>query len=235
MSLAVDRPEDRAAARVRTFGSGGGEPYARALRDSGEVLFLSLASDGDGDGRDEVMDISRWSADADAVDASILADAAGPVLDIGCGPGRMVRAAMDVGLGALGIDVSPTVVELAAGQGLPVLHRSVFERLPREGGWGTLLLLDGNIGIGGDAAALLKRCGDLLDDRGALVVETHPDPARDRTFEGTVQDGQGHASDPFPWAQVGRDAVARMAGDAGLDLVQCWETEGRSFCRLVRA
>ncbi len=233
MSLAVDHPEDRASARVRTFGSGGGEPYARALRDSGEVLFLSLASSDDDSA--EVMDQGRWSADADAVDASLLADAAGPVLDIGCGPGRMVRAAMDAGLGALGIDVSPTVVEMAAGLGLPVLHRSVFERLPREGGWGTLLLLDGNIGIGGDAAALLARCGDLLDDQGALVVETHPDPARDRTFECTVEDGQGRASDPFPWAQVGRDAIASMAGDAGLDLVQCWETEGRSFCRLVRA
>ncbi|MFS4507000.1 class I SAM-dependent methyltransferase [Clavibacter sp. Sh2141] len=232
MSLAVDHPEDRAASRGRTFGSGGGEPYARALRDAGEVLFLSLAADDDSA---EVIDISRWSADADAVDASLLAEAAGPVLDIGCGPGRMVRAAMDAGLGALGIDVSPTVVEMAAGQGLPVLHRSVFERLPREGGWGTLLLLDGNIGIGGDAAALLARCGELLDDEGALVVETHPDPARDRTFECTVEDGQGRASDPFPWAQVGRDAVARMAADAGLVLDQSWETGGRSFCRLVRA
>ncbi|WP_043673923.1 class I SAM-dependent methyltransferase [Clavibacter michiganensis] len=232
MSLAVEHPEDRATARDRTFGSGGGEPYARALRDSGEVLFMSLAAD---DGSDEVIDISRWSADADAVDASLLAEADGPVLDVGCGPGRMVRAAMDAGLGALGIDVSPTVVEMAAGLGLPVLHRSVFERLPREGGWGTLLLLDGNIGIGGDAAALLARCAELLDDQGALVVETHPDPARDRTFECTVEDGQGRASDPFPWAQVGRDAIARMADAAGLALAQCWETEGRSFCRLVRA
>jgi SAM-dependent methyltransferase len=232
MSLAVDHPEDRVATSDRTFGSGGGEPYARALRDSGEVLFMSLAAD---DGSDEVIDISRWSAAADAVDVSLLVDAAGPVLDIGCGPGRMVRAAMDAGLGALGIDVSPTVVEMAAGQGIPVLPRSVFERLPREGGWGTLLLLDGNIGIGGDAAALLARCGELLADDGALVVETHPDPARDRTFESTVEDGQGHASDPFPWAQVGRDAVARMAADTGLVLDQSWETEGRSFCRLVRA
>ncbi|WP_445444324.1 class I SAM-dependent methyltransferase [Clavibacter sp. km3a] len=232
MSLAVEQPEESAATRDRTFGSGGGEPYARALRDAGEVLFLSLSSEDDSD---EVIDISRWSADADAVDASLLVDAHGPVLDVGCGPGRMVRAAMDAGLGALGIDVSPTVVEMAAGLGLPVLHRSVFERLPREGGWGTLLLLDGNIGIGGDAAALLARCGELLDDQGALVVETHADPARDRTFECTVEDAQGRASDPFPWAQVGRDAVARMAAGAGLALAQCWETEGRSFCRLVRA
>jgi len=234
MSLAVEQPEDRAVTRERTFGSGGGEPYARALRDSGEVLFLSLASSDGGDD-DEVIDISRWSADADAVDASLLADASGPVLDIGCGPGRMVRAAMDAGLSAMGIDVSPTVVEMAAGLGLPVLRRSVFEGLPREGGWGTLLLLDGNIGIGGDAAALLARCGELLDDDGSLVVETHVDPTRDRTFECTVEDAHGRASDPFPWAQVGRDAVARLAAAAGLAPAQSWVTGGRAFSRLVRA
>ena len=39
--------------------------------------------------------------------------------------------------------------------GGPALRRSVFDPLPGEGRWGTALLLDGNIGIGGDPRALL--------------------------------------------------------------------------------
>ena len=42
------------------------------------------------------------------------------------------------------------------------------------GTYRTILLLDGNIGIGGAPVMLLKRAGELLDDDGAIVVETDP-------------------------------------------------------------
>ncbi|HEV7624319.1 MAG TPA: methyltransferase domain-containing protein, partial [Amnibacterium sp.] len=165
-------------------------------------------------------------------DRTTLAGLAGPVLDIGCGPGRMVRAALDAGLSALGVDVSAAAVAHCRDAGLPVLHRSVFAALPNEGRWSGALLLDGNVGIGGDVAALLDRCRRLLGIGGALVVETHADPHRDTVSLSTLVDDRGAASDPFPWAEVGAlpllEAADGFRADAG------WSVSGRHFLRLLR-
>jgi SAM-dependent methyltransferase len=215
-----------------TFGSGGTEPYAAALRDETAVLFLrNTAAKLPGSAP---MDAGRWSADADATDRGVLTGATGPVLDIGCGPGRMIRAARELGLSAVGVDVSPTAVRIAATAGLIVLNTSVFADLPLEGAWGTLLLLDGNIGIGGDPGALLARCAQLLTTDGALIVEVSADPDRDHAFEGTLEDERGRRSDVFPWAEIGIDALRARSAAAGLRVVQDWVSDGRWFARLVR-
>jgi SAM-dependent methyltransferase len=226
---------DFEAATDATFGAGGGEPYARALRqrDPG-VLFLHEIHRGQL-GDSAAMDFAKWNADADATDLSLLRGVTGPVLDIGCGPGRMVRAAMDLGLSVLGIDVSSTAIELANELGLSVLERSVFDTLPSEGQWQTALLVDGNIGIGGDVAAMLVRCRDLLAPAGEIVVELHSDPTRHHTFIGTLVDTHGAQSAVFPWAEVGLDRLLEMAEPVGLQLTHAWELAGRSFCRLSRA
>jgi SAM-dependent methyltransferase len=157
------------------------------------------------------------------------------VLDIGCGPGRMIRAAIDQGLEALGVDVSPTAVRIALAAGLAVLHRSVFDDIPLAGTWATLLLVDGNIGIGGDPDALLDRCAALLAIDGVLIVEVYPDPEHDLAYEGTLHDAAGHASDAFPWAEIGGSALRRRAEKIGLVPVAEWTRGGRSFARLARA
>ena len=217
-----------------TFGSGGAEPYARALRRDDQVLYLrDIESDSLTPSR--AMDVSRWNDAADAADLGLLDGINGAVLDIGCGPGRMVRAAMHRGLTALGIDVSETAVEIARESGLMVLNRSVFERLPREGLWGAALLVDGNIGIGGDPSSLLERCAELIAPTGVIVVEVHDDPLRDHMYDGTIVDIRGHQSDAFPWAEIGETALARRAERIGLRLDQSWDTDGRSFCRLANA
>ncbi|MET3767875.1 SAM-dependent methyltransferase [Marisediminicola sp. UYEF4] len=227
-----------------TFGAGGTEPYAAALRRShSNVLYLHETDDGATDDRQiggserrgaAPMDVSRWHADADVADLSLLRSVTGPVLDIGCGPGRMVRAAMDLGIEALGIDVSPTAIEVATESGLSVLLGSVFEALPLEGKWQTTLLVDGNIGIGGDVTAMLARCDELIAADGEIVVETHPDAARDRTYTGRLVDTHGRQSDPFPWAEIGVDALIACAAAIGLASRQVWQLDGRTFCRLAR-
>lgn len=224
-----------------TFGAGGTEPYAAALRRShSNVLYLHETGGdgtaGDGEpGASAPMDVSRWHADADAADLGLLRSVTGPVLDIGCGPGRMVRAAMELGIEALGIDVSPTAVEVATESGLRVLLGSVFEELPLEGQWQTVLLIDGNIGIGGDAFAMLARCDELLAAGGEIVVETHPDAARDRTYTGRLVDTHGRESALFPWAEIGVDPLVARAASVGLTSRQVWEHDGRTFCRLAQA
>ena len=220
---------DRAAA-TSAFGAGGAEPYARALRTDAPHLYLHDTGES-GDPR--VLDVARWSSDADATDLTLLRAVTGPLLDVGCGPGRMVRAALALDIVALGIDISAAAIEIARGVGLPVVHRSVFDAIPREGRWQTVLLVDGNIGIGGDVPALLARCAELMTSDGEIVVETHPDAHRDARFTGRLADADGHASAEFPWAEIGLHPLAATAERIGLALRQSWVVGGRGFARLA--
>jgi hypothetical protein len=114
-----------------------------------------------------------------------------------------------------------------------MVRRDVFGPLPGEGTWGHVLLVDGNIGIGGDVAALLARCAELATPDGEIVVETHPDPHRDARFTGRLADAEGHASAEFPWAEIGVLPLEALAGRLGLGLRQSWVIGDRGFARLA--
>lgn len=224
---------DDSSTTEATFGSGGAEPYARALRRGSDVLFLHETHLGELSGSAS-MDVAKWNADADATDFSLLRSVTGPVLDIGCGPGRMVRAAMDLGIEALGIDVSQAAVDIAGSAGLRVIRRSIFERIPSEGSWQTALLVDGNIGIGGDVDAMIARCGEILAADGDIVVELNPDAAWERHYTGKLVDTHGHQSASFPWAEIGLDRLVSRAEPLGFAPRQSWVLDDRSFCRLAK-
>ncbi|MFJ4294961.1 methyltransferase domain-containing protein [Curtobacterium sp. NPDC089689] len=212
-----------------TFGAGGGEPYARALRSDGRLRL----TDPSRPGTVTTMDVGRWSAAADRVDRSLLDDADGPVIDIGCGPGRMLVAARAVGLPSLGVDVSAEAVAIARRSGGRAVQGSVFDPVPDEGHWDTALVIDGNIGIGGDPTALLARCRAIVRVGGRVVVETNPDRDADRAYTARVVDADGHESAAFPWAETGLDALHGHAADAGLLARQSWTADGRTFCELI--
>lgn len=145
------------------------DPYADALRAGRGPLFLRRT-----DGWLLPLDVERWCSRADAADLSALHRCEGAVLDVGCGPGRLVAALAARGQRALGVDVSAAAVERTLRHGGTALRRSVFDPLPGEGRWGTVLLVDGNIGIGGDPAGLLRRAAGLLAHRGLIIAETAP-------------------------------------------------------------
>src|SRR3954470_24648711 len=96
------------------------------------------------------LDPGRWHGTVTKAEARLLSSIEGPVLDVGCGPGRLLVGLGCRGVAALGIDPAPGAAAWARRRGATVLQRSVFDQLPGEGRWMTVLLMDGNIGIGGD-------------------------------------------------------------------------------------
>jgi len=181
------------------------------------------------------LDTLRWHTPATAGERALLGAVAGPVIDLGCGPGRLVADLADRGVTALGIDVSPTAVALARRRGARVIEQSLFEPLPWEGRWATALVFDGNVGIGGDPVRLLTRCREVIAADGQILVEVEPPGARwHRLTAWFERDGQ--RSDPFAWAVVGADAIEEMATAAGLRLTAMTElATGRWFAHLRRA
>lgn len=203
------------------------DPYARALRTGQGPLFLRRP-----DGWLLPLEVERWCADADAADLEVLRRCEGAVLDVGCGPGRLVAALGRQGRRVLGIDVSEAAVARTVRLGGPALRRSVFDPLPGEGRWGTALLIDGNIGIGGDPAALLDRMAQLLAPGGLLICETVPAPELDERVLVHVTDARGATGTAFPWARLGTPALLRHAERAGWRAVGQWTAGGRCFAAL---
>jgi SAM-dependent methyltransferase len=195
----------------------------------GERVYARTAS-GDVIG----LDVTRWRADADEVDRLLLSRCEPPVLDLGCGPGRLVAAVAETGAPALGIDVSGLAATLTAARGASVLRRALELPLPGHGRWGTILLADGNIGIGGDPSSLLTRCFGLLRPGGLLLVESDPDDAVDTRERLVLHGPRGGRSLPMPWARQGAPALTRTAEIAGFVVSEEWRTAGRVFLALRR-
>jgi SAM-dependent methyltransferase len=164
-------------------------------------------------------------------DESLLDRCDGPTLDIGSGPGRLTVALGERGIPTLGIDITPYAVGLARSSGGLVMLRDVFGRVPGTGRWVTVILADGNIGIGGDPAALLRRAAELLAPEGRALVELEPpgSPLRQEQVRLCYAD---LASAWFPWAFVGTDDIEDVARDAGLGEVETWTVEGRWFASI---
>nr|WP_063792462.1 methyltransferase domain-containing protein [Streptomyces atriruber] len=205
------------------------DPYTNALRNGHGPLFLRRS-----DGWLLPLDVERWCASADVADLSALHRCEGSVLDIGCGPGRLVAGAAARGHRVLGIDVSRAAVDHAIRLGGTALLRSVFDALPGEGRWGTALLIDGNVGIGGDPRVLLTRVAQLVAPGGLLIAETVRMDVDERV-EVHVDDGRGTPGEPFPWARLGSPALLRHARPLGWRRVDQWTAGDRCFVALRRA
>src|SRR5581483_275296 len=137
-------------------------------------------------GRTLPLDPHRWHDEATPAERDLLAALTGPVLDVGCGPGRLVVGLARRGTVALGIDPAPGAVEIARRRGAAVLQRSVFDPVPGQGRWRTVLIAE----VEAPGAGLARHRARL--ERGATRGPW------------------------FPWAVVGTDALPAVAGAAGL-------------------
>lgn len=161
--------------------------------------------------------LADFAGDLDRADEVVLDACRGPVLDAGCGPGRLGAALLARGTVCLGVDLDPEAVRTARRRGLPCVQADVLGPLPAPGAWGTVLLADGNLGLGGDPVALLDRCRRLLAPGGRVLVDleqlapgTHPGPA-------VLAVAHPHGAERrWPWAVVDPAELPRLARPAGL-------------------
>jgi SAM-dependent methyltransferase len=202
--------------------------YEEALHEQAPALVMRTS-----DGRGLPLQIPRWCEPADAVDEELLRSCCGPVLDVGCGPGRLTIALTERGVEALGIDISRAAVDRVREAGAPALLRSVFDPLPGKDRWATVLLADGNIGIGGLPARLLRRCAELMAPGGQILIEAEPGDIDERVTA-WLEHPDGRRGPVFPWARLGTPAVLRAAAAAGLHVVDQWNEADRAFVCVAR-
>jgi SAM-dependent methyltransferase len=179
------------------------------------------------------LDTPLWCGPASDAEVAMLTCVDDPVLDLGCGPGRLVTALAERGRAALGIDTSPTATALAGVDGATVLCRSIFDRLPGEGRWRTILLLDGNVGIGGDPERLLTRVASLLAAGGMVLVEVEPPGTSSRIDEARLE-AHGWRGPWFPWAWVSADDLPAIASTASLRPVR-WHRPDQRWVTALEA
>ena len=182
------------------------------------------------DGTRRRLPIGRWLTRAPDDEELLLDRAVGPVLDIGCGAGRHLAALGRRGIEATGVEVSRFAVAIAREQDADVIHGSVFD-FEEARQWETALLLDGNVGIGGDPERLLTRSAELLLPGGQVLVELEAPSVQTRSVNLRLE-GPTDVSEWFPWAWVGVDAIAPIAGAAGMKVSDLWSAGGRWFAQL---
>ena len=204
-----------------------GHALTKAAGDARHVSFRAVSDDGSR----RRLPLRRWLGQVPIEELELLERASGPVLDVGCGPGRHLMGLARLGVSGLGLDIAPHAVALARARGCRVLRRSVFDPLPEEGSWGSALLLDGTVGIDGDPKRLLRRLAALLRPGGAVLAEFEPPQAMSREVRLRVET-LDEVSDWFPWAWVSTDDVNRISQSAGLDVADVWTARGRWFAQL---
>jgi hypothetical protein len=156
-------------------------------------------------------------------------------------PGRHSAELTRAGRHALGIDSSGAAVRAATRRGARARQACVFGTVAGTGKWATVLLMDGNIGIGGSPSALLKRCAELLRPSGRVLVEIlAPGSAtrvdRVKVLLADLTDKDCSDAEPgtswFDWATVSVTNISRLGSGCGFSLTEMWCCEGRWFAEL---
>jgi SAM-dependent methyltransferase len=174
------------------------------------------------DGEVRVLPAHRWLGDRglpngsepsdEVFDETVTQMCSGPTIELGCGPGRLVARLIRRGIPALGIDRSATAIRLAGRGGAPALLGDVFEPLPGVGHWRTVLLVDGNVGLGGDPRRILGRAAELLRSHGHCVAEFDAEAVGIRARWVRLESARD-VGPWFRWASVGVDSAATLAAN----------------------
>ncbi len=181
-----------------------------------------------------VADGSAASGDPvdEVFDEAVTQMCTGPTIELGCGPGRLVARLIQRGVPALGIDRSATAIRLAGRGGAPALLGDVFQPLPATGLWQTVLLVDGNVGLGGDPGRILRRAVELLARGGRCIAEFDTEGIGIRSRWVRLESAR-EVGPWFRWASVGVDSAATLAAQVGLTLTSVRLIGGRVIASLA--
>jgi SAM-dependent methyltransferase len=128
------------------------------------------------DGYIDAHDAAAYFAGRDdwpEVERRIVADAAGRVLDVGCGAGRHAAVLAADGLDVVGVDTSPGAVAVARERGVDARPGSATALPPVIGAFDTVLLLGNNVGLlgsAGTAPVVLAELARVTVPGGRLLV-----------------------------------------------------------------
>lgn len=176
-------------------------------------------------------------------EAELLQDLAGPVLDIGAGPGRISAWAQARGEVAVAIESSPLTAQVARERGLADVRLGRWEDLDKllgadERAFGSVLLMGHNLGLGGTLAgleqllrslhactrpqaALLATSIQFSETREAIhLTYQHAARAAGR-YPGELSirvEYQGQVGPYFPWLIIEREDLTRLGSRTGWDL-----------------
>lgn len=159
------------------------------------------------------LDIDRYCTEPSPGERRFLKRLRGPILDVGCGPGRAAAFLRNHGTAALGVDVRADLVNLARRNGALCVRQNIFETVPFEGRWQEVLLLDGNIGIGGEPDKMLERLRRVVRPGGTAYIEVSPiGPTRQLVVR---EHHAGVTGKPFAWAVVSMAGLDELLVGSG--------------------
>jgi SAM-dependent methyltransferase len=182
---------------------------------------------------DQVVPVHDWLSPVSEADRLLLGHCRGATLDVGCGPGRMSAHLVECGHHVLGVDIVHEAIDQARARGVAAVRRNIFAPMPGEGSWDSVLLADGNIGIGGNPLALLGRAGELLRAGGRVVCDLDEPGTGIRLHRARLVAARRWSS-TFPWARVGPEAIEELGEQAGFTRRSVGQRHGRWFAVLAR-
>ena len=178
----------------------------RSPRDRADVAVQTLA-------------VGRWLAGADPVDERSCAAPAGRCSTSAAAPAATSTRSSAAASRRSGIDASPAAVRIARDRGTHGRPgRRLRRRSRRSGVWGTALLLDGNIGIGGDPERAAAAASPSSSRRTGAVLVRDGRPGQRACARGPLrlEHGDGRLALVPVGAGRRRRARRRRAAEAGL-------------------
>lgn len=143
----------------------------------------------------------------------------GPVLDLGAGAGRVALWLQERGLDVVAVEASPLAAGVCRARGVRDVRLADLNNPPNDQAWAAILLLCGNLGLGGSyegVRQLLRRLADVSAP-GAVLVGDTVDPAG----PGDVRLRIRYRGQATPWWRqynIAPDELVALISDTGWTL-----------------